>query len=178
MVSISAVRLQLVDAEHIRRSSVVCVTDPACYQSDVVRPNGPMDTSMGVIDRCLTCRTCFQSAEECTGHHGHVELATPVMHPSHFAVRRVLAVAACVCHECSRLLAPERSYAALMRVACARGARFAAAREVCRLIRKCEWCGAEQGIADFHQHPQFSPVGWLALRIPPKKKTTPVFGRG
>ena len=145
MVSIVAIRVQLVDAEQIRRSSVVNVTDPACYQSSCARPNGPMDTAMGVIDRGLVCKTCMQTAEDCPGHHGHVELATPIMHPSHFAVRRVLSVVACVCYECSRLLAPERSHAAVMRVPCARGARFTAMREACRLVRKCDGCGAEQG---------------------------------
>jgi DNA-directed RNA polymerase II subunit RPB1 len=144
---IVAVRAQLTSAEHIRRSSVVHVTDPASYTAGVPRPNGPMDTHMGVIDRSALCQTCGHTAQHCTGHHGHVDLCVPIMHPSHFAVRRALAVLACVCWTCSRLLQTDASRAAIeraQRVPVSRGARFAAVRDACRLVRRCDACDAEQ----------------------------------
>ena len=144
---IVAVRAQLTSAEQIRRSSAVHVTDPASYASGVARPNGPMDTHMGVIDRSALCKTCGHTAQICTGHHGHVDLCVPIMHPCHFAVRRALAVLGCVCWACSRLLRTDASAAAIeraQRLPVSRGVRFAAVREACRLVRRCEACDAEQ----------------------------------
>ena len=144
---IVAVRAQLTSAVQIRRSSTVQVTDPASYASGVARPNGPMDTHMGVIDRSALCQTCGHTAQLCTGHHGHVELCVPIMHPCHFAVRRALAVLGCVCWACSRLLTTDASAAAIeraQRLPVSRGVRFAAVREACRLVRRCDACEAEQ----------------------------------
>ena len=144
---IVAVRAQLTSAEQIRRSSTVHVTDPASYASGVARPNGPMDTHMGVIDRSALCQTCGHTAQICTGHHGHVDLCVPIMHPCHFAVRRALAVLGCVCWACSRLLQTDASAPAIeraQRLPVSRGVRFAAVREACRLVRRCEACDAEQ----------------------------------
>ena len=144
---IVAVRAQLVDGADVLRSSAVHVTEAATYHGGAPRQNGPMDTAMGVIDRAIACRTCGQFAPACPGHHGHVELVRPVMHPSHFAVRRVMSVLTCVCWECSRLLRTETNAPALARASklkCARGVRFAAAREACRLVRRCDACGHVQ----------------------------------
>ena len=144
---IVAVRAQLTSAESIRRSSVVHVTDSASYAGGVARPNGPMDTRMGVIDRSTRCQTCGHAAQACTGHHGHVDLVVPVMHPCHFALRRALAVLGCVCWTCSRLLETDSTRGAVeraQRLPVARGVRFAAVREACRLVRRCEACEAEQ----------------------------------
>jgi DNA-directed RNA polymerase II subunit RPB1 len=144
---IVAVRAQLVDGADVLRSSSVHVTEASTYHGGAPRQNGPMDTAMGVIDRAITCRTCGQFAPACPGHHGHVELVRPVMHPSHFAVRRVLSVLTCVCWDCSRLLrtdANAQAMARAQRMKCARGVRFAAAREACRLVRKCEACAHVQ----------------------------------
>ncbi len=140
---IVAVRAQLASAAGTLLSSAVHVVDAASYQGGVPRLNGPMDPAMGVIDRHVPCRTCRQMAPACPGHHGHVELVRPVMHPSHFAVRRVLAVLGCVCWHCARLLRTAANAPAIERAQrqkCARGVRFLLVREACRLVRRCEAC--------------------------------------
>lgn len=35
---------------------------------------------MGSIDRAFQCASCFENMQECPGHFGHIELATPVFH--------------------------------------------------------------------------------------------------
>lgn len=44
------------------------------------RTKGPNDPRLGTLDRQYYCETCEESQNECPGHYGHIELATPVYH--------------------------------------------------------------------------------------------------
>jgi DNA-directed RNA polymerase II subunit RPB1 len=141
-----AVRASLVDQDVLRRTAVA-VTESTSYHNGAPRQGGPMDISMGVIDRSAACRTCGQNAPTCQGHFGYVELPRPVMHPSHFAVKRVMAVLRCVCWECSAVLVSDSNRAAVeraQRVATSRGARFAAMFAACGETKECAACGTRQ----------------------------------
>jgi DNA-directed RNA polymerase II subunit RPB1 len=143
---IVAVRASLVD-QHVLRHSAVAVTESTSYHNGAPRQGGPMDISMGVIDRASVCKTCGQNVPTCQGHFGYIELPLPVMHPSHFAVKRALAVLRCVCWECSAVLVSDANRAAVeraQRVATTRGARFAAMFAACGEAKECATCGAQQ----------------------------------
>jgi DNA-directed RNA polymerase II subunit RPB1 len=141
-----AVRASLVDQDVLRRTAVA-VTEPTSYHNGAPRAGGPMDVAMGVIDRSAVCRTCGQNAPTCQGHFGFVALPKPVMHPSHFAVKRALAVLRCVCWECAAVLVTDANRAAVeraQRLPVTRGARFAAVFAVCSETKECAACGAQQ----------------------------------
>lgn len=44
------------------------------------RAKGLNDPKLGSIDRGRSCATCGEDMQECPGHFGHIELATPVFH--------------------------------------------------------------------------------------------------
>lgn len=44
---------------------------------------------MGSIDRGFECATCHENMQECPGHFGHIELATPVFHVGKFWCRMI-----------------------------------------------------------------------------------------
>jgi DNA-directed RNA polymerase II subunit RPB1 len=141
-----AVRASLVDQDVLRRTAVA-VTEPTSYHNGAPRAGGPMDVAMGVIDRSAVCRTCGQNAPTCQGHFGFVALPKPVMHPSHFAVKRALAVLRCVCWECAAVLVTDANRAAVeraQRLPVTRGARFAAVFASCSETKECAACGTQQ----------------------------------
>ena len=80
------------------------VTTPELYQANgVPKPNGLLDDRMGTLDMRITCRTCCAVKwEECPGHFGHLDLATPMFHIGFKDT--VLKVLKCVCFHCSAIL--------------------------------------------------------------------------
>jgi DNA-directed RNA polymerase II subunit RPB1 len=60
---------------------------------------------MGSIDRQFKCTSCGETAPECIGHFGHIELQTPVFHPGF--MRKIQKLLECVCHNCGKILSDE-----------------------------------------------------------------------
>ena len=65
-------------------------------------PGSVYDPRMGTTDRKKLCDTCGQSAIECPGHFGHIELYEPIIHPFYF--QRVESFLKCFCVNCHNLL--------------------------------------------------------------------------
>lgn len=65
------------------------------------------DPRMGSTDSTKKCETCKESAVECPGHFGYIELNEPIVHPLYY--KRVTAFLNCFCLKCYRLvLQPEQ----------------------------------------------------------------------
>jgi DNA-directed RNA polymerase beta' subunit len=74
---------------------------------------------MGSIDRQFKCTSCGETAPECIGHFGHIELQTPVFHPGITStqcpadadslgfMRKIQKLLECVCHNCGKILSDE-----------------------------------------------------------------------
>jgi DNA-directed RNA polymerase beta' subunit len=101
---VRAIQLTLIDPEHIRRHSVVKITEQAIYDKNTPKKGGVYDHHMGVVMRRLACGTCGGMVDSCPGHMGSIELEYPVYHV-HF-MDKVLKVLRCVCFYCSRFLMP------------------------------------------------------------------------
>lgn len=60
------------------------------------------DPRMGTTDSSQICETCKDTATNCPGHFGHIELNEPIVHPLYY--RRVASFLSCFCLKCYRLL--------------------------------------------------------------------------
>jgi DNA-directed RNA polymerase II subunit RPB1 len=60
---------------------------------------------MGSIDRAFSCASCGENMQECPGHFGHIELATPVFHVGF--LRKIQKLLEIVCHNCGKVLMDE-----------------------------------------------------------------------
>ena len=60
------------------------------------------DPRMGTTDSAHPCDTCKQSADDCPGHFGRIELNEPIIHPLYY--KRVASFLNCFCFRCFRLL--------------------------------------------------------------------------
>lgn len=60
--------------------------------------------AMGTVDRDRLCKTCNLNSLECPGHHGYIDLATPLPNP--LAISLIALVMQCLCSNCGRLLLP------------------------------------------------------------------------
>jgi DNA-directed RNA polymerase subunit A' len=104
--AIKAIKFGIFPPAEIRKYSVVEITIPETYDEDGLPiPGGLMDNRLGVLEPGQVCGTCGNTASECPGHFGHIELAEPVIHVS-FAddIKLLLTV---TCRSCGRLLIPE-----------------------------------------------------------------------
>jgi DNA-directed RNA polymerase beta' subunit len=58
------------------------------------------DPKMGCIDNESKCPTCGQDAINCVGHHGYIQLRTPIYHP--FYGKLIAKVLSAICLTCSK----------------------------------------------------------------------------
>ena len=100
---IVGVQFSIIDAEEIKRRSVVHVTQTVLYDSHgepVVC--GLFDPRMGVIDHGKICPTDNLDNRLCPGYFGHIELVKPLFHIQFlYMVQKILK---CICIRCSNLL--------------------------------------------------------------------------
>jgi DNA-directed RNA polymerase II subunit RPB1 len=81
---IKEVQFGLFSPEEIVGMSVVEVKYPETMDemgSGRPKEGGLGDPKMGSIERGQNCATCYQNANICPGHFGHIELRTAVFHP-------------------------------------------------------------------------------------------------
>jgi DNA-directed RNA polymerase subunit A' len=85
--------------EEIRHMSAVKIITADTYDDDGFPIEmGLMDMHMGVIEPGLRCKTCGQKVDDCPGHFGHIDLATPVIHVGFVKdIKRLLQSTCCKC---------------------------------------------------------------------------------
>jgi len=90
------------DPDEIRAISVKHIDSPIAFagvnqQAPVI--GGLYDPGLGPVDAHVTCPTCTLDHQECPGHIGHIELATPVYNPLLFPLMYKLLRGKCFnCH--------------------------------------------------------------------------------
>lgn len=93
---IDTIELGILSASDIVATSVCEVTSSRI--SPAAQAETVYDPKMGTMQSCSVCVTCGNSAKHCPGHHGHISLAYPVIHPM-FA-KTLLSVLKCLCLNC------------------------------------------------------------------------------
>lgn len=64
------------------------------------------DARMGVVDNNAVCETCLKDNASCPGHHGYIELNTPVYHPLFVAL--IPKILSSICITCGKLFFTEK----------------------------------------------------------------------
>ena len=78
---IKSIKFGVLSPDAIRKMSVAQIITPDTYDEDGSPiSSGLMDPRLGVIEPGKKCKTCGNTAAECPGHFGHIELARPVIH--------------------------------------------------------------------------------------------------
>lgn len=99
-MEIKHIQFGILSSKEIKSRSVVEVTSPKVA---VDLNNGVYDLRMGVIEANNNkCPTCGENHVTCPGHFGHIELATPILHPLFY--KYITGFLRCFCFHCSRLL--------------------------------------------------------------------------
>lgn len=96
--AVKGIQFGVLSPEEIRGISVCCIKN-----SRVANP--PVDTvyddRMGPAYSRGICATCNEDMKICPGHFGHIELATPIIHP--MFIKFIVIILNCICVECSKL---------------------------------------------------------------------------
>ena len=105
--AIQEVQFGLLSPEEIKAMSVVAIEYPETMdeQRQGPREKGLSDPKLGTIDKQTSCATCFEGEQDCPGHFGHIDLATPVFHVGF--VNKIKKVLETVCHNCGKILMDE-----------------------------------------------------------------------
>ena len=107
---IKAIKFGILSPETIRKMSVAQIITPDTYDEDGSPiSSGLMDPRLGVIEPGKKCKTCGNTAAECPGHFGHIELARPVIHVN-FA-KKIYDILRATCYNCGRIKLPEEKIA-------------------------------------------------------------------
>ncbi|MGC8568485.1 MAG: DNA-directed RNA polymerase subunit A' [Nitrososphaeria archaeon] len=103
---IGAIKFSLMSPAEIRKYAVVEITVPETYDEDGMPiQGGLMDNRLGVLEPGQKCATCGNTASNCPGHFGYIELAEPVLHIAF--VDDVYKFLVTTCRKCGRLLLPD-----------------------------------------------------------------------
>lgn len=96
----------LINPKEFRNYSVCEITTDDLYEKNgEPKFGGLLDVRMGPSNNNILCKTCKNKIDDCPGHFGHIELASPVYNPHHIDyVKKILN---CVCYLCSNLLVHE-----------------------------------------------------------------------
>ena len=78
------------------------IETPELFDNAEAKKDGPLDPRFGTIDNFVTCPTCGENSTFCSGHIGHITLASPVFHISYLPY--VIKILSCICLKCSKLL--------------------------------------------------------------------------
>ncbi|KAL9087767.1 MAG: hypothetical protein Q9159_003450 [Coniocarpon cinnabarinum] len=105
--TIQEVQFGLLSPEEIKSMSVVAIEYPETMdeQRQGPREKGLSDPKLGTIDKQTSCATCFEGEQDCPGHFGHIELASPVFHVGF--VSKIKKILETVCHNCGKILLDE-----------------------------------------------------------------------
>ena len=148
---VTGVQFSVWSPEFLRSYSVAEINSSDTYERGVPKEGGLSDPRLGTLDRGVRCLSCGGSDRECQGHFGHLELATPILHPGFNKV--VLSTLRMTCFSCSTLLAdkgsPEYLDARKVRLGKKRMKRMLAVTSGKKI---CKNCAARQPTYSLEQH--------------------------
>ena len=79
--SVDCIGFSLLSPVEIRKLSVVEIQTADTYDEDGVPiVSGLMDGRLGTLEPRQKCKSCGNTASNCPGHFGHIELAEPIIH--------------------------------------------------------------------------------------------------
>ncbi|KIW02246.1 uncharacterized protein PV09_06398 [Verruconis gallopava] len=107
--TIKEIQFGLFSPEEVKEMSIGQIVYPETMDDakQFPRKDGLGDPRMGSIDRGFECASCHENMQECPGHFGHIELATPVFHVGF--IRRIQKILECFCKSCHKLLVDENN---------------------------------------------------------------------
>jgi DNA-directed RNA polymerase subunit A' len=113
-------------------------------------PSGLMDGRLGTLEPRQKCKTCGNTAVNCPGHFGHIELAEPIIHVSFVKIIHRLLTS--TCRSCGRILLPGDRISHYLKEIEHKREVFNAVPESlydaiyreAKRSRECPYCGAEQ----------------------------------
>ncbi len=135
----------------IRRFSVAEIQTPDTYDEDGVPINsGLMDGRLGTLEPRQRCKTCGNTAAQCPGHFGHVELAVPIIHIGFTKIIHDLLSA--ICRNCGHVsLSPRRAASYKERINRSRMLMGSASDQLYKRVlqeakkgKECPVCGAQK----------------------------------
>jgi len=132
MSDIKQIEFSIFNSEDVRQHSVLNVTSHELFDKGVPKADGLCDLRLGTINREYICQTCKQTAIECSGHFGHIELDEPVYNV--LFTKYITKILQCVCLKCSSLLNRE------INVLKSRKEYFKATVDGCKNKHKCTDC--------------------------------------
>ncbi|MGQ9514264.1 MAG: DNA-directed RNA polymerase subunit A' [Thermoproteota archaeon] len=171
-----SIKFGILSPSEIRKMSVVEIISEETYDEDGLPISaGVMDLRLGTIEPRQRCKTCGNTAQNCPGHFGHIELPVPVIHVG-FA-KTIHQLLSATCRSCGRILLSDQKIAEYKK-AMAQSLeelgeipkRFS--MQILRDAKKmsrCPHCGADQYVIQF-THPtnynEASPDG-VATKLTP-----------
>ncbi len=103
---IDRITFEVVSPKLIKKMGAVSINTAEIYDADGYPvEKGLMDTSMGVIDPGLKCKTCGGRLKTCPGHFGIINLSRPIIHALYSG--QVYNFLRSSCGGCGRLTLPD-----------------------------------------------------------------------
>jgi DNA-directed RNA polymerase beta' subunit/intein/homing endonuclease len=132
----------------VEKMSVAEIEYVEMFENKMPKIGSLCDPRMGCVDQNMTCYTCEENYNNCPGHFGHINLATPVYHIGF--LKTVKKVLECICHKCSRfrLLPTDNRYKKLMSVK----NKFQYAWDYCKTKTVCEYSDCEAQILPLRKY--------------------------
>jgi len=109
------------------------------YESYEPKKGGLVDLRLGTCDLYLPCSTCGQNYNDCPGHFGHTELASPVFHIGFLPhLKNILQ---CICLKCSNILVEKTDVHFKKALLKKSEQRFKEIRSLTKTVNYCFQCG-------------------------------------
>eukprot|EP00051_Salpingoeca_urceolata_P001895 m.44963 g.44963 ORF g.44963 m.44963 type:complete len:1535 (+) comp11747_c0_seq1:191-4795(+) len=146
---VSHVRFGIMDADELRRLSVMQVREPELYTQPHRQPTpyGPLDRRLGTSSKSGKCDTCGERVQNCAGHFGHIKLVLPVFHVGYF--KATVAILQKICKTCSRVLLTASEFESFRKkIALGSVSRKELNKQILergRRVKNCPHCNAYNG---------------------------------
>lgn len=109
------------------------------YENYEPKKGGLVDLRLGTCDIYLPCSTCGQNNNDCPGHFGHTELASPVFHIGFLP--QLKNILQCICLRCSNLLVEKSDIHFKKALLKKSEQRFKEIKALTKNVNYCFYCG-------------------------------------
>ena len=132
MSEIKKIQFSIFNSEDVKKNSVLNVVSHDLFDKGTPKPGGLCDLRLGTINREYNCQTCKQTAINCSGHFGHIELEEPVYNV--LFTKYITKILQSVCLKCSGLLVKD------VDILKSRKEQFKCTVDICKNRSKCIDC--------------------------------------
>ncbi len=103
---VEGIKFGILSPNMMRKFSVVEINTADTYDEDGIPiMGGLMDGRLGTLEPRQRCKTCGNTATECPGHFGHLELAVPIVHVEF--TKLIYKLLRTTCGNCGRVSLPD-----------------------------------------------------------------------